>query len=61
MHRMVLATAFAAITLAPDAARAQNAGLSGMLLRFFEGANPIILVTTNHPAHFGRSPARRRS
>lgn len=56
VHRMVLATAFTAVALAPDAARAQNAGLSGLLLRFFEGANPVILVTTTHPAHFGAQP-----
>ena len=56
VHRMVLAAAFVALALAPDAARAQNAGLSGLLLRFFEGANPVILVTTNHPAHFGAQP-----
>jgi len=56
VHRMVLATAFTAVAMAPDAARAQNAGLSGLLLRFFEGANPVILVTTTHPAHFGAQP-----
>lgn len=56
VHRMVLATAALATTLAPVPAQAQNAGLSGLLLRFFAGADPVILVTTTHPAHFGAQP-----
>src|SRR6185503_9557798 len=56
VHRMVLATAALATTLAPAPAQAQNAGLSGLLLRFFAGADPVILVTTTHPAHFGAQP-----
>lgn len=56
VHRMVLAAASVAGTLAPASVSAQNAGLSGLLLRYFQGADPIILVTTNHPAHFGAQP-----
>jgi hypothetical protein len=53
---MVLALVLGTAGLAPAPAWAQNAGLSGLLLRFFQGANPIELVTTNHPAHFGAQP-----
>lgn len=57
VQRMVVAAAaLTAVGLAPAPAWAQNTGLSGLLLRFFQGANPIILVTTNHPAHFGAQP-----
>jgi hypothetical protein len=55
VQRLVVAATLAA-GLAPAPAWAQNAGLSGLLLRFFQGANPIQLVTTNHPAHFGAQP-----
>jgi hypothetical protein len=55
VQRLVVAAMLAA-GLAPAPAWAQNAGLSGLLLRFFQGANPIQLVTTNHPAHFGAQP-----
>jgi hypothetical protein len=56
VHRMILATAAMAATLTPAPVLAQNAGLSGLLLRFFQGADPVILVTTTHPAHFGAQP-----
>jgi hypothetical protein len=56
VHRMILAAAAVVATLTPAPARAQNAGLSGLLLRFFQGADPVILVETNHPAHFGAQP-----
>ena len=49
----VLALA-AATTALP--ASAQNAGLSGFLLRFFAPSNPVILADTGHAAHFGSQP-----
>ena len=41
VRRIVVAAAVTAASLAPVPAQAQNAGLSGLLLRFFQGANPI--------------------
>jgi hypothetical protein len=56
MRRIVPLAAVLALVLAPRTSSAQNAGLSGFLLRFFAPSNPVILADTGHAAHFGSQP-----
>jgi hypothetical protein len=56
MRRIVLLAAFLALVLSARTSSAQNAGLSGFLLRFFAPSNPVILADTGHAAHFGSQP-----
>jgi hypothetical protein len=56
MRRIVPLAALLALVLAPRTSSAQNAGLSGFLLRFFAPSNPVILADTGHAAHFGSQP-----
>jgi hypothetical protein len=55
MRRPVLLAVLLAVA-APGTSFAQNAGLSGFLLRFFAPSNPVILADTGHAAHFGSQP-----
>jgi len=56
MRRMVPLAAVLAVVLSARTSSAQNAGLSGFLLRFFAPSNPVILADTGHAAHFGSQP-----
>jgi len=56
MRRIARLAAMLAFVLLPKTSSAQNAGLSGFLLRFFAPSNPVILADTGHAAHFGSQP-----
>lgn len=56
MRRIVPLAAVLALVLSARTSSAQNAGLSGFLLRFFAPSNPVILADTGHAAHFGSQP-----
>jgi len=56
MRRIVPLAATLALVLSARTSSAQNAGLSGFLLRFFAPSNPVILADTGHAAHFGSQP-----
>jgi hypothetical protein len=56
MRRITPLVVMLALVLAPRTSSAQNAGLSGFLLRFFAPSNPVILADTGHSAHFGSQP-----
>jgi hypothetical protein len=56
MRRTVPLALLLALAFAPRTSFAQNAGLSGFLLRFFAPSNPVILADTGHAAHFGSQP-----
>ena len=56
MRRIVPLAVVVALVLSAKTSSAQNAGLSGFLLRFFAPSNPVILADTGHAAHFGSQP-----
>jgi len=56
MRRIVPLAVALTLVLSARTSSAQNAGLSGFLLRFFAPSNPVILANTGHAAHFGSQP-----
>ena len=56
MRRIVPLAVALTLVLSARTSSAQNAGLSGFLLRFFAPSNPVILANTGHSAHFGSQP-----
>ena len=59
MRRLSGALASLALLLAPSAARAEDQGLSNILLSFFTPARPFTLAFTGHEAHFSSATEAR--